>query len=154
MVEFKAGDRVRAVDGVHPFYDAGDVGTVEERDPHGFLRVHFDKGEGWWASPLKLELLDPTPTRTAILREAERLINGDRQDQYGPPSESFSRIATVMTQFIRGKLKDGVELEPHDVALFYLAGKGCRAGVSPGHRDTWVDIAGFGALGGEVAPGD
>ena len=164
------GDRVRYTGKGYPgVIEHGAKGVVKEVYPDlGTVRVLFEGGEyDRWAVKVvyakHLETLPRVtftddleknePTRTGILREAESLINGDRQDQYGPPSQSFSRIAAVMTQFLGDKLREGVTLEPHDVALFYIAGKGCRAGVSPDRRDTWVDLAGFAALGGEVAPG-
>ena len=38
-----------------------------------------------------------------------------------------------------------------DVALYMIGVKLVRAAANPGHVDSWVDIAGFAALGGEIA---
>ncbi|AOT23177.1 hypothetical protein SEA_TAQUITO_57 [Mycobacterium phage Taquito] len=53
---------------------------------------------------------DPVPVPENVLQEAQRLIFGDREQQYGNPSESFDRIAGLWSAYI------GTELNGLDVA--------------------------------------
>ena len=76
---------------------------------------------------------------TDILSEAYGIIRGERLQHYGPPTESFERIAGMWSAYI------GVELTPNDVcALMVLLKQGrMRDGY---HRDSAVDAAGYSAL--------
>ncbi|AFF28433.1 phosphofructokinase [Mycobacterium phage Tiger] len=75
-----------------------------------------------------------------ILQEAERLINGERQQQYGEATESFERIAGMWSAYI------GKELNGFDVINLMVLLKVSRAKVGY-HRDSYVDIAGYAGLG-------
>ncbi|AKU42403.1 phosphofructokinase [Mycobacterium phage UnionJack] len=75
-----------------------------------------------------------------ILQEAERLINGERQQQYGEATESFERIAGMWSAYV------GKELTPHDVVNLMVLLKVSRAKFGY-HRDSYVDIAGYAGLG-------
>lgn len=85
----------------------------------------------------------PMPTRSTILREADLLINGDRQDTYGPPSENFKRIADGWAVIL------GQDVTPEQVALCMAWLKIARLRVGP-HRDSYVDGAAYMALAGEL----
>ncbi|QFG10422.1 phosphofructokinase [Mycobacterium phage Anthony] len=84
-----------------------------------------------------------------VLQEAERLINGDRQDTYGSASESFGRIAGLWSEYTGKKLTD------LDVANMMVLLKVSRT-KGQFHRDSYVDIGGYAALAerlvGEKAP--
>ena len=92
----------------------------------------------------------PTPTpnaRTLLLAEAEPLVNGDRDDQYGAPRSDFTRPAAMWTAYL------GADIQPHDVAALMALLKLSRIRWSPGKRDSWVDLAGYAACGWScVAP--
>lgn len=84
--------------------------------------------------------------RDSLLREAAELISGDRQATYGSAIDSFTRIgvmwgATLGTDAIR----------PDLVALCMAQLKIARAVSAPGHRDSYVDLAGYAALAGEMS---
>lgn len=79
--------------------------------------------------------------RTAILREAERLVNGDRNVDYGDPIEDFRRTADMWGAYL------GIYLEPHDVAALMSMLKLSRIRWSPEKRDHWADLAGYAACG-------
>jgi len=82
----------------------------------------------------------------SILEEANRLVNGDRNKTYGPPSEDGARVAGMMNALgYRGP--DGRELQPHDWAVFLMAVKMSRIVVTPTKRDHWVDAAGYAQCG-------
>ncbi|NAZ37131.1 DUF6378 domain-containing protein [Rubellimicrobium sp. CFH 75288] len=86
--------------------------------------------------------------REDVLREAAAAITGDRQRDYGPARESFERTAALWSAAL------GRRVAPEQVALMLALLKVARLCTSPDHRDSWVDLAGYAALGAEVAARD
>lgn len=84
--------------------------------------------------------------RNETLEMAERLINGDRADQYGDAFDTHERIG-IMWSAILG-LGYG-SIRAVDVALCMDAVKTIRAVKNPQYEDSWVDKAGYSALGAE-----
>lgn len=84
-------------------------------------------------------------TRTEVLDTAAELIDGDRARTYGDAAENFGRIAALWEPIL------GVSITATDVALCLAQLKVARLITSPGHHDSWVDAAGYIALGGEIA---
>ena len=82
--------------------------------------------------------------RSDILSEANALINGDRQAQYGPPAENFERIAAGWRVILE------CDVTPNQVALAMAWLKIARVVNGP-HRDSYVDGAGYLALAAELA---
>lgn len=86
----------------------------------------------------------------SILQEAERLINGERQQQYGNATESHERIADLWSAY----LGDVTPLTAFDVVNMMVLLKLSRAkgGLDRGefHRDSYVDIAGYAAIGERI----
>jgi hypothetical protein len=91
------------------------------------------------------EITDARPEREKLLEEARRAIGGDRQRDYGPPTPSFERIASMWAAIL------GVEVSAEQYAMCMVAVKLGRLVETPNHRDSWMDIAGYAALGSEVA---
>lgn len=91
--------------------------------------------------------------RTSMLREAESLVTGDRNNQYGPPHQDFQRTADILSA-LGFRFEDGHggvrALKAHDVALTLAAVKMSRLAWTPGKRDSWVDLAGYAACGYEA----
>ena len=77
-----------------------------------------------------------------IILEANRLINGERQDQYGRPEDSFAAIAKVWTGLLANKLRPNVDISPADVALLMTGLKLARYTNRAG-RDDVVDAHGY-----------
>jgi hypothetical protein len=84
--------------------------------------------------------------REKVLATAGELITKDRADLYGPPEKSFGRIGALW-----GAMLGTDPIEPEMVALMLVQLKVSRIVSSPGHEDSWVDLCGYGALGGELA---
>lgn len=91
---------------------------------------------------------DITP-RADLLREAERLITGDRNETYGTPTQNFTNIADLWNIQFRHLLADGKQFTPADVALALIQVKLARTIAQP-KRDNWTDIAGYAACGYET----
>tara|TARA_R100001509_G_scaffold130320_1_gene83651 strand:+ start:248 stop:502 length:255 start_codon:yes stop_codon:yes gene_type:complete len=81
--------------------------------------------------------------RKEILNKAESLVNGPRAKQYGDAHENHARIAQLWSVLLD---------KPVTIQQVYqcmVAVKLARLIVTPDHEDSWVDICGYGALGGE-----
>lgn len=86
--------------------------------------------------------------RAEILNEAKGLILGDRNAQYGQPTQDFERSAAILNaQGYSGP--GGRPIVMHDVALIVIAIKLSRLVWTPGKRDSWADIAGYVGCGWE-----
>lgn len=85
------------------------------------------------------------PLRSEILAAADTIINGARATDYGDAAESFGRLAALWTATL------GTPITPTQVALCLLQLKVSRLCTSPGRVDSWIDAAGYIALGGEIA---
>ena len=83
------------------------------------------------------------PKREEILEEAERLVNGNRAKDYGDADENHDRIAKMWSVLL------GKEVTVRQVYQCMVAVKLCRLIETPDHEDSWIDICGYGALGGE-----
>jgi len=81
--------------------------------------------------------------RTEILTEADNLINGDRQKDYGTPRENFGVIAKMWSAYL------GYDVYPSDVCHLMALLKIARLRNGP-HVDSSVDACGYTALGGEL----
>jgi hypothetical protein len=94
----------------------------------------------------------PTPLtkRESILHTANDIIHGDREKDYGSPVDSFTRLAEALNLVLRPKLAEGVELDAVDAAVLMIAMKLSRLAGGDRKDDTWVDLAGYSALGAEV----
>ncbi len=82
--------------------------------------------------------------RGDVLDQAKELINGDRNNQYGPPTQDFQRIAAMWSVYL------GQDVAPHDVAVCMTLLKVSRIAWSPEKEDHWVDAAGYMACGYET----
>ena len=88
---------------------------------------------------------EPTTLRVEALREAARIISGERNKQYGGPEENFERIARIW------EIIFGIPVSNEDVAMAMVAVKVARYASKSGYQpDTWIDIAGYAACGYEV----
>lgn len=88
---------------------------------------------------------ESTTLRVEALREAARIISGERNKQYGGPEENFERIAKIW------EIIFGIPVSNEDVAMAMVAVKVARYASKSGYQpDTWVDIAGYAACGYEV----
>lgn len=83
--------------------------------------------------------------REEILDTAKDLTTGDRDEQYGSAATSFGRIANLWEQVL------GIEVRPEQVALCMVMVKVSRLVNQPVHEDSWIDMAGYAGLGGELA---
>jgi hypothetical protein len=83
--------------------------------------------------------------RVEALREAARIISGERDIQYGGPEENFERIAKIWGVILNTKITR------EDVAMMMVGLKVARYASKSGFQpDTWIDVAGYAGCGYEV----
>ena len=82
--------------------------------------------------------------RAEILHEAEKCICGQREQDYGSPEDNFSIIAGMWTEYT------GKEITALDVAMMMCLLKIARIKNGGGTGDSFVDLCGYGACGGEI----
>ncbi|AYN55896.1 hypothetical protein PBI_BRAHMS_24 [Microbacterium phage Brahms] len=100
---------------------------------------------------LKDQLGDFTPKTTKrrdILSTADNLIHGDREDDYGRPIDSFRRVAQAMNVVLEGEGHPPISATT--AAKLMIALKLSRLSGGDNKDDTWIDLAGYAALGAEV----
>lgn len=87
----------------------------------------------------------PTPSkRAAILREAENCICGQREQDYGSPESNFGIIANLWSDYL------DAEVTALDVSMMMCLLKIARIKNGGGTGDSFVDLAGYAACGGEI----
>ena len=70
-----------------------------------------------------------------------------RGESYGDVRQNHQRIAALWSVVL------GQDVTPEQVALCMTCLKVARLIETPAHEDSWIDIAGYGACGAEIADG-
>lgn len=88
--------------------------------------------------------------RTTLLQNANKLVDGIRDANYGDPVDNFQTTAefwqTYLVRIIDAR--DGeLDLKPHDVAAMMTLLKVARLAWTPDNEDHWTDGAGYMACG-------
>jgi len=83
-----------------------------------------------------------------VLQEAERLIRGERREDYGSMDEGMHAIAWLWNAYIR-TLGESPRLTARDIVVMMILVKIARVPFSP-KRDNWVDIAGYAGIGAVI----
>lgn len=91
--------------------------------------------------------------RADVLDTAKGYVLKDRNSTYGSPEDNFKRIARRWTAHLQnvGVISDAVQLNAADVAIMMTDMKLARIEHNPGHKDSWVDAAGYIACGAGIA---
>ena len=84
-------------------------------------------------------------TRAEILQDAEKCVCGKREQDYGTPENNFMRIANLWSAYTGHNYSDV------DVAMMMALLKIARIKSGTSTVDSFVDLAGYAACGGEIA---
>jgi len=109
---------------------------------------HKSKGanfEKHMAEILKIEIWNAEtgkPYKENIAQEAQRLVFNDRGAVYSHPFDDFGRTAGMANAAFKSKLKEDFTQE--DIAVLMMLVKISRLINSPDHRDSLVDLPGYG----------
>ncbi len=89
-------------------------------------------------------------TREEILSKAKECVCGQREQDYGTPESNFGLIADLWNDYFYCG-KDGADfISPTDVAMMMCLLKIARIKNGGGTGDSFVDLAGYAACGGEL----
>jgi hypothetical protein len=80
----------------------------------------------------------------SVLKEAHKIIYGDREKTYGKPSKNLDTIAKMWNAYITALGER--DLNAKDVATMMILLKAARLANDQTHRDSVVDICGYAAL--------
>ena len=86
--------------------------------------------------------------RQEILDAAAKCVNGDRDEQYGEPEDNFMRIARLWEAYLQHPVS---ALDVANMMILFKVAR-VKGGILKGADtyDSWVDIAGYAACGGEI----
>lgn len=82
--------------------------------------------------------------RSKLLREADDIVNKDRNSIYGNPEDNFKDIAELWSAY------KGVHFSSMDIVIMNMLIKVARLKKTPSYRDGLVDIAGYAACGADI----
>jgi len=101
----------------------------------------------------RYELLgEPGEKTQSVLEEAQMLIHGDREKEYGHPAKNLRAIANMWEMYLHEKYDAQLPLDAADVAWMMTLLKMCRD-FNGAKRDTITDAAGYIGLIGRVRYG-
>lgn len=84
-------------------------------------------------------------TRKEILEAAEKCVCEDREHDYGSPENNFDLIAVFWSAY------KGCRFTPLDVSMMMALLKIARVKSGTTKNDSFIDLAGYAACGGEIA---
>ena len=104
--------------------------------------MEYSKGE------IKMEI--QKNEKKSILETANNIINGERQDQYGAPEDSFRIIANYWKTFLNERFSSQISLDisltPIDVANMMILFKQARKLGQKPAIDNYIDSVGYEAI--------
>lgn len=110
----------------------------------------------WKTSPPKPEP-GPKPNdskRGRILLKAMDIINGERQDEYGNPEDSFRLIGEYWTIYLEATGLDmGQTISPKEVAEMMMLFKIARMSGQKPKLDNYLDLVGYAGLAADMVEG-
>lgn len=83
-------------------------------------------------------------TRKEVLDAAGKAVSEDRADKHGSPEQSFKRIAEFWSAYL------DADITSIDVAAMMALLKIARIAGGKEASDSWIDLAGYAACGGEL----
>lgn len=87
-------------------------------------------------------------TASGICREAARLVEGDRAVDYGDKVENHENIAVLWRAYLGNRQANCIT--KFDVAIMMILLKIARTELGLRSPDTFVDMAGYAAIAGEI----
>lgn len=139
----KAGDLIGHFGGAHIHFETHNGPTVKAAFTEP-IRPEWQAVEGRSGGTDRVHF----KTRTRTLHEAGNLIDGDRANDYDTKDDAtgnFNRIAKLWEPIL------GTDITATQVALCLTQLKVARIIVNPTKADSWIDAAGYIALGSEIA---
>lgn len=86
--------------------------------------------------------------RAEILDTAKKCVCGQREQDYGKPEDNFQIIADLWNAYLKQPLDSLINAG--DVAMMMALMKIARIRTGTATEDSFVDLAGYAACGGEI----
>ena len=114
-----------------------------------------------WAEGFAERCGEAQTVQRNCLQEADKIINGERQDMYGSPEDSFEIIAGYWNVFLREKIREACHkkgmdkvdianlLSPLDTTNMMILFKQARKLGQKPCRDNYVDSCGYEGIGAD-----
>ena len=139
-----------------------DVAERREYDYSGveymeYVITHIDDGI-WKCDECNKEPIYPM-SRADILDAAKKCVCGQREQDYGTPESNFQLIADLWNAYLNlpyhhsdiNESRNTIpKISPTDVAMMMALMKIARIKNGGGTGDSFVDLAGYAACGGEI----
>lgn len=94
-------------------------------------------------------------TRAELLEAAKKCVCGERERDYGTPENNFNAIASLWGAYLYAANPmldpDIFLVRPKDVAMMMALLKIARIAAGTETTDSFIDLAGYAACGGEIA---
>lgn len=105
-----------------------------------------------WADNVEYDTHSYKNIRERVLKEADKCVNGKRQEDYGKPEDNFKIIADLWNVYLENKYdREGtIEVTPMDVSIMMGLLKVGRISSGGGTLDSFIDLAGYAACAGEI----
>lgn|SRR5574339_401273 len=78
----------------------------------------------------------------SVCQEADEIVSGERQGQYGNPVSNWNHIAEICTPLLKDVLKEGAKLTASHAVIFMIGVKMARQ-LHKHKRDSIVDACGY-----------
>tara|TARA_B100001057_G_scaffold454265_1_gene499903 strand:- start:1536 stop:2024 length:489 start_codon:yes stop_codon:yes gene_type:complete len=141
----------------HPKKNNKEIGAMAKANPNYVAKIRRIEKQHYFHSVFnnddtqisineaRVIMGKPRPkNRVWFLNEAELLINGPRANDYGESQINHERIATMWSIICK------TEITPEQVIACMIALKLSRLSEDITKSDSWLDIIGYAALGGEM----
>lgn len=86
--------------------------------------------------------------RAEILDAAKKCVCGQREQDYGKPENNFQTIADLWNAYLNMPVSS--RINAGDVAMMMALMKIARIRTGTATEDSFVDLAGYAACGGEI----
>ncbi len=92
-------------------------------------------------------------SRSDVLQMANEAVSKSRNVSYGEPQDDFACTAELWDSYVTRitQVRGMPSIWPSDISAMMILLKISRLANSPGEMDHWIDIAGYSAIGAEIA---
>jgi hypothetical protein len=118
------------------------VSPMWKQSPESFVHMEIAVARAIGMPVFKAHIVPPTPLEETVLEEANRIIHGKREKDYGHPTVALNRIRDLWDSYLQME-KGNKPLSAYDVANLFILSKMARVVSDPFNRDSWVDMAGY-----------
>lgn len=88
-----------------------------------------------------------------FIDDLQEAVLSNRLEEYAAPEDNFQRVRDGWVWYLGMKGIRANELTASDVARMMILFKLARLHTTPGHHDSWVDIAGYAVCGEDIEAG-